>query len=74
MSVAGTIVRVETLDRFGLDAIDVRVFGRNLHTWTKYSGIDPETTLFGASVGQQGFDYFGTPQARSFGITLTFHR
>jgi TonB-linked SusC/RagA family outer membrane protein len=58
----------------GLDAVDVRVFGRNLHTWTKYSGIDPETTLFGASVGQQGFDYFGTPQARSFGITVTLHR
>jgi TonB-linked SusC/RagA family outer membrane protein len=58
----------------GFDAVDIRVFGRNLHTWTKYTGIDPETTLFGASVGQQGFDYFGTPQARSFGITLTFHR
>jgi hypothetical protein len=58
----------------GFNAVDIRVFGRNLHTWTKYTGIDPETTLFGASVGQQGFDYFGTPQARSFGITLTLHR
>jgi hypothetical protein len=58
----------------GLDAVDLRVFGRNLKTWTKYSGIDPETTLFGASVGQQGFDYFGTPQARSFGVSVTLHR
>jgi TonB-linked SusC/RagA family outer membrane protein len=58
----------------GLDALDVRVFGRNLQTWTSYTGIDPETTLFGASVGQQGFDYFGTPQARSFGISFTLHR
>jgi len=58
---------------FGFDAIDVRVSGRNLKTWTKYSGVDPETSLFGADVAQQGFDYFGTPQTRSFTFSVTLH-
>ena len=58
---------------FGFDAIDVRVSGRNLKTWTSYTGIDPESTLFGADVAQQGFDYFGTPQTRSFTFSITVH-
>ncbi|HYK82150.1 MAG TPA: SusC/RagA family TonB-linked outer membrane protein [Gemmatimonadales bacterium] len=58
---------------FGFDAIDVRVSGRNLKTWTNYTGIDPETNLFGADVAQQGFDYFGTPQTRSFTFSITLH-
>jgi TonB-linked SusC/RagA family outer membrane protein len=58
----------------GLDAIDLRVSGRNLKTWTKYTGIDPESNLLGADVGQQGFDYFNTPQTRSFAVSITLHR
>ncbi|HXQ28274.1 MAG TPA: SusC/RagA family TonB-linked outer membrane protein [Gemmatimonadales bacterium] len=58
---------------FGFSAIDVRISGRNLVTWTSYTGIDPESTLFGADVQQQGFDYFGTPQTRSFTVSLTLH-
>jgi len=57
----------------GFDAIDVRISGRNLKTWTNYTGIDPESTLFGADVAQQGFDYFGTPQTRSFNVSITLH-
>lgn len=58
----------------GVDAIDLRVAGRNLKTWTKYTGIDPESTLFGATASQQGFDYFGTPQTRSVTVSVTLHR
>ncbi len=57
----------------GFSAVDVRIAGRNLITWTSYNGIDPESDLFGADVQQQGFDYFGTPETRSFTFSFTFH-
>ena len=53
----------------GLSDIDVRVSGRNLVTWTDYTGIDPETNLFG-TLNRQGFDYFNNPQVRSYVLTL----
>lgn len=59
---------------FGLNSIDVRVSGRNLKTWTKYTGIDPETNLGGAEVGLRGIDYFNNPQTRSFVFTVTLNR
>ena len=33
----------------GLSSVDVRLAGRNLKTWTKYTGYDPETNLGGAT-------------------------
>jgi len=57
----------------GLSSIDLRVAGRNLVTWTHYSGLDPETQLGGATlVG--GFDWFNNPQTRSFVVTLGLNR
>src|SRR5207253_3026835 len=65
----------EWVDRlFGLSSIDLRVAGRNLKTWTKYTGIDPETNLAGAEVGLRGVDYFNNPQTRSFAFTVTLNR
>ena len=65
----------EWVDRlFGLSSIDVRISGRNLKTWTKYTGIDPETNLAGAEVGLRGVDYFNNPQTRSFVFTITLNR
>jgi TonB-linked SusC/RagA family outer membrane protein len=58
----------------GLTSLDLRLAGRNLATWTKYSGIDPETSLGGAEVAAQGVDYFNNPQTRSFVITLGITR
>jgi hypothetical protein len=52
----------------------VRVAGRNLHTWTKYSGLDPEANLGGAEFLTQGLDYFNNPQVRSFVISFGFNR
>jgi hypothetical protein len=61
-------------DRLGLSSLDLRVAGRNLHTWTSYTGYDPETNL-GAAVGHSiGIDYFNQPQVRSFVITLGLNR
>ena len=58
----------------GVSSLDLRLAGRNLATWTKYSGIDPETNLGGAEVAAQGIDYFNNPQTRSFVITLGINR
>ena len=58
----------------GLSSFDLRIAGRNLATWTKYSGIDPETNLGGAEVAAQGIDYFNNPQTRSFVITFGINR
>ena len=58
----------------GLSSIDLRLAGRNLHTWTKYSGIDPETNLGGAEVAIRGVDYFNNPQSRSIVFSVGLNR
>ncbi|MEO7082955.1 MAG: SusC/RagA family TonB-linked outer membrane protein, partial [Gemmatimonadaceae bacterium] len=60
--------------RAGFSSIDFRVAGRNLHTWTSYSGLDPETNLAGASALLQGYDFFNMPQTRSFVFTVGLNR
>lgn len=47
--------------------------GRNLFLSTPYTGIDPETSLLGAS-NAQGLDYFNMPGTKSytFGVKVTF--
>lgn len=59
--------------RLGFNSIDLTVAGRNLHTWTNYTGIDPESNLTGQSIGR-GLDYFNNPQTRSFVLTLNLNR
>jgi hypothetical protein len=58
----------------GLSSVQIRVAGRNLHTWTNYTGIDPETSFAGAESGARGVDWFNNPQARSFVFSLTINR
>lgn len=58
----------------GLSTIDLRVAGRNLHTWTDYSGMDPEASLGGAETLLQGIDYFNNPQTRSIVISVGLNR
>jgi TonB-linked SusC/RagA family outer membrane protein len=62
------------VDRFGMSAIDVRVAGRNLATWTNYTGIDPETHVAGSNTNLQGTDYFNNPQTRQLILTIGLHR
>lgn len=45
------------------------VFLRNVIIWTPYKGIDPETSLTGAT-SAQGIDYFNMPGTASFGVNL----
>lgn len=58
----------------GFSSIDIRIAGRNLHTWTNYKGLDPEANLGGAEFLTQGLDYFNNPQVRSFVLSLSFNR
>ena len=58
----------------GFSSIDFRVAGRNLHTWSKYKGLDPESNLGGAEFLTQGIDYFNSPQTRSFVISIGLNK
>jgi hypothetical protein len=58
----------------GFRSVDLRVAGRNLVTWTDYTGVDPETSLLGSATSVRGIDYFNNPQARSFVFSLTLNR
>ena len=58
----------------GFSSMELRVSGRNLHTWTDYTGVDPETSLLGAASPARGFDYFNNPQSRSYVFSLTLNR
>ena len=53
---------------------DIRFSGRNLKTWTRYKGFDPEANLGGSEFLTQGLDYFNNPQTRSFVFAVTLNR
>jgi hypothetical protein len=54
--------------------MDVRVSGRNLKTWTKYRGLDPETTVGGGTTRVGGQDYFNLPLTRSVVFAVGLNR
>jgi TonB-linked SusC/RagA family outer membrane protein len=58
----------------GFSSMEVRVAGRNLHTWTDYTGVDPETSVLGSATPVQGVEYFNNPQTRSFLFSITLNR
>ena len=58
----------------GFGSIDLRVAGRNLVTWTNYTGVDPETSLLGSASAVRGIDYFNNPQGRSYVFSVTLNR
>ena len=74
VSVAYTFDGKWVSNLIGLSSIDLRLAGRNLATWTKYKGIDPETNLTGGVFQTQGIDYFNNPQTRSFVVTIGLNR
>jgi TonB-linked SusC/RagA family outer membrane protein len=74
VSVVYTLDNAFLRDRLGFSSALFRVAGRNLHTWTKYKGLDPETNLGGAEFLTQGIDFFQNPQTRSFVVSVTLNR
>ena len=49
-----------------IQQLQLNCTARNLALWTKYTGVDPETSLTGAGSSIGGFDYFNNPGTRSF--------
>ena len=74
ISLTYTLDAAWVMRTIGVSSVDIRVAARNLHTWTKYTGYDPETSLGGAVAPVTGVDYFNNPQTRSFVFTFTFNR
>ena len=56
----------------GAIAMDLKIAARNLHTWTKYRGLDPEVNLFSASTVSRGVDFADTPVPRTFLVSVNF--
>ena len=73
ISISYIVEDLDFLGRIGLSDAVITVSGRNLKTWTDYTGIDPESNLNGPTLGR-GLEYFNTPQTRSFAIGLTLNR
>jgi TonB-linked SusC/RagA family outer membrane protein len=61
------------LSKIGFNEADITFSGRNLVTWTDYTGMDPESNLTGQSTGR-GLEYFNHPQVRTFVFTLSLRR
>lgn len=61
------------LENTFINGLEVYFSGRNLWLSTPYTGVDPETSLFGNS-NAQGVDYFNMPGSKSFtfGVRLDF--
>jgi hypothetical protein len=52
-----------------IKSLTVVLTGKNLWLSTPYSGIDPESSTWGAS-NSQGIDYFNNPNTRSYIVSL----
>src|SRR5690606_13120440 len=60
--------------RFGANSLTLEVAGRNLLTFTDYTGYDPETNMFGTATVARGTDFANYPNPRtfSFGVRAGF--
>ncbi|MDX1624759.1 MAG: TonB-dependent receptor, partial [Gemmatimonadota bacterium] len=73
VSASYTFDQPRIAEAIGFSSIDVKVSGRNLATWTDYSGIDPEAEL-GDQILGRGLEYFNNPFTESWVFTLQFNR
>ena len=57
-----------------VQGMTLRLAGRNLYTWTDYSGIDPEINFFSSATVARGVEFATTPLPRSVSLSasLTF--
>lgn len=51
---------------------ELSLSARNLFIITNYKGIDPENSLAGSGSNTNGFDYFNSPNTRSYFLTFKF--
>ncbi len=57
----------------GFGRIELSFTGRNLITWTDYTGLDPESNLTGQSTAR-GLEYFNNPRIRSYVFQINLVR
>jgi hypothetical protein len=70
LSLTYTLPR-ELARRVSASAAAITVAGRNLHTWTKYTGLEPEASFNAGSRGLAGqWEQNTLPQTRSFVTTF----
>jgi hypothetical protein len=74
LSLTYTLDNLFVKNATGFSSLDIRIAGRNLKTWTKYSGFDPEVNLGGAEFLTQGLDYFINPPTKSFVLSFSLSR
>jgi hypothetical protein len=55
----------------GLNNLRVSAIGRNLISWDKYNGFDPETNAGGNSDLLRGIDFGNVPIPRTYQLQLT---
>ena len=65
---AGLLSRVSG----GVESASVELSGRNLVTWTDYTGLDPEVSNFGNQQIARNVDVAPFPPSRSFWLTFNF--
>jgi len=56
---------------FRAQGAQISLIERNLHSWTKYTGWDPETNAGAQRTLVRGFSFATTPIPRSVGISVT---
>jgi hypothetical protein len=61
------------VSRFGVEGATISLAGRNLYTWTDYTGIDPEVNLFSANTVARGVEFGTSPIPRMFSIGLNLN-
>jgi len=62
-------LRHDYLRQYGISAINFMFSGRNLKTWTTYSGWDPDTNR-SQTGNSRGIDYFNSPQIRGLNFSM----
>ncbi len=67
----GYEIPTTTLKKAKIKSLRVYVSAQNLITWTKYTGVDPEVSVYNSAL-TPGFDYSVYPRAKtiSFGLNL----
>jgi len=61
---------IRSLFRGSVTGAPAELSGRNLITWAKYPGLDPEASNFGNQNINRGQDLAPYPPSRSFFFTL----
>ena len=61
---------VNILQKAGIYNLRFWITGKNLLTFTRYTGFDPEVGMFGTSNIRQGYDLGGYPSARIYTVGL----